>query len=227
MISINISRDDEYHTQLNNRFFPHGACNTTSEINALRSSGVDFDSPFHLQPEDYLTQILESEDAWAKMKREFPWAIRDGYHPRHVHKMLEWAVNTKLVGRDVSFFTESVSLQKIIFHLVKNRQAVIMSGRFTKFGHIVCLVGLETDQSDIEQIEGPPLVSLASIKNFIIDDPYGDWHTGYQSQKGNNVRFSYTEYNALTTVYDNAFQKRAHLFDRHGWTTKKKAFYQS
>jgi len=219
-IVIDISSDGQYHTQLNNKFFPTGTCNTTSAINALFASKIDFSYPEDLQPEDYLTRILDSDEAWEKMRREHSWAIRDGFAPRHVHRMLEWAINEKLVDKRVDLFLESLPFQSIIFHVAVRRQAVVLSGAFTAYGHIVTLVGLETEQSDIEQVQDPAEINLDAIDSLIVDDPYGDWHTQYRDQHGNGVKFSFQQLNNLTTTRDNAQHKRVHLFNRDGWNEK-------
>lgn len=209
---VNISKNSEYHTQRNNIFHPQGSCNTTASINALRASNIDFDCPEGMQAEDYLTQILDTKESWDRMRRNFPWAIKGGYHPRHIHYMLEWAINKKLVGREVDNFHLDVSIKEILFHVLKNECAVNVNGRFTDFGHIVTVVGFKTFQDDLEYIYSPQDIDLKFVESIIIDDPYGNWHTGYNDPGGNDIEFSLEQFDWLTKNYNDENNKWGHLF---------------
>lgn len=213
MKTINISNDSEYHTQRNNRLNPSGTCNTTASINALRSSNIAFSWPKGVQPEDHLTATLDSDEAWAIMHRDHSWAITDGYEPRHVHAMLSWAINEKLVRRPVVRFSTTTTWHEIIFNIVALRCAVNLSGKFTKFGHIVTLVGLKTNQNDIEQCTDPNQIDMESIVSLVIDDPYGNYHSAYRDHRGNNISFTFPELDRITKEYYKN-RKWAHLFNR-------------
>jgi len=211
---INLSRDSQYHTQRDNIFHPHGTCNTTASINALLASDISFEYPANMQPEDYLTQILESQEAWEKMKNEYPYFITKGYHPRHVHKMIEWAINEKLVKRQVTRFTTQATIRDILFHILQNRGAVNVNGRFTEFGHIVTVVGFETNQNN--QITKPYDIQLDKIQYIIIDDPYGNYFTKYKDVNGNDIKFTLQQFDYLTKEYNNLNAKWAHFFYPEG-----------
>lgn len=215
MVKIDISDDSEYHSQLNNKFFPQSTCNTTSIINGLYSSKIPFDWPKEEceQPEDYLTWLLNSDEAWEKMKREQPWAITQGYEPRNVHAMLEWATNEKLVGRKVDTFKYDYTIEELLFNIIKNKCTSVIGGRFTNYGHIVCLVGVQTNQTDIESVENPTQIKLDMIDKMIIDDPYGDYNTKYRSFKGNGVMFTLEKFTWLIKEYS-INKKWAHFLSR-------------
>jgi len=210
---INISKDNQYHTQRNNQFYPQGTCNTTASINALLASGISFDYPHDMQPEDYLTQILESPEAWKKLQKEYPQLITQGYHPRHVHKILEWAINDKLVKRKVVRFTTNASIHDILFHVYKHG-AVNVNGSFTEFGHIVTVMGYSTKQNNT--ITKPYDIQLDKIEYIIIDDPYGNYFKQYHDYHGNDIQFPLQVFNTLTKEYDNLNKKLAHFFYPEG-----------
>lgn len=208
---INLSKNIPYYTQRNNRFYPHGTCNTTAMVQALEASGLHFEYPQDMQPEDYLTQILDSQEAWDIMRSRYPWAIAGGYSPRHVHHMLVWAVNDKLFGRKVVEY-KCISTQKIILSLLKGH-AVVVAGRFTKFGHIVAVVGFETSQEDITANSAPEYIDLLKISRIIIDDPYGNYHTGYKNVNGNDTPYTIQQFDWVVKEYNNLQKKWAHVFE--------------
>ncbi len=209
-MKINLSKDIPYYSQRNNKFYPASTCNTTSMIVALLASGIQFEVPEETQAEDHLTQILESDEAWEKLQKDFPWAIKGGYSPRNVHGMLSWAVNDKLIGKKVTSFRTDADIEQIIFSVVKGC-AVVVGGQFTQYGHIVTVVGVETKQ-DISKINKPSDVNLDDVKSIIIDDPYGNYFTDYKDHKGNDIPFSLKQFNQLTREYNDPANKYAHFF---------------
>lgn len=208
-MQINLSEHIPYYTQRNNKFYPNGTCNTTAMIQALDASGISYNYPKDMQPEDYLTQLLDSKDAWNRMRKLYPWAIAQGYSPRHVHEMLAWAVNDLLVGKKVVEFRQNISIRKICLSLLRG-SAVVVAGRFTKFGHIVCVVGLSYTGEIASQNEEN--IKYENINYMIVDDPYGNWHTGYTDVRGNDITFSFNLFNSLTKNYYNPENKLAHIF---------------
>jgi hypothetical protein len=209
MIIYNISKDDEYHTQRNNKFFPISTCNTTSIIMALDAIGVKYSFTQGMQAEDYLTQITETKESYDKMRRDFSWAIKGGYAPRMVHGMLEWATN-KMVGKQVDKFSTNYSMQSLILALI-NKKGVVVSGRFTASGHIVCMVGFESTQENILQATAENQIQLDKIVNIIVDDPYGNYYTDYKDVAGNNTKFPLADFNNLTASYNDLNNKWAHV----------------
>jgi hypothetical protein len=197
---INVSAKLPYHTQVNNKLFPLSACNTTSAIMWMLDCGIKFEFPASMQPEDYLTQITETPEAYAYMKKVAPWAW-DREHPkvppRQVHACLSWAIN-KLADKEVTRFRTDVTMQELVAELALGR-AAILSGIFTRSGHVVTLVGLTTKQ-ELRDLKDPRSVKLDSILSWIIDDPYGNYHTSYQDHRGNDMRFLPEEFDRLTKV---------------------------
>lgn len=210
MLLVNLSRDNDYHTQRNNRFIPMTSCNTTSAIMALKASRIRFDSPRGVQPEDHLTKLLLSNESHAIMRDKYPWAIRNGYPPNQVHGMLAWGVN-RLVGRKVDQFKTDGTLQEIVWHLFK-RRALIVNGRFTRYGHMVCVIGFQSTQADWD-IESQDDINLSQVIAITVDDPYGNYHQQYKDFSGNNIDFVLDEFHDLTRTYNADGSKWLHVFD--------------
>lgn len=202
-----------YHTQRNNAIAAAETCQVTSVVMALRATGIEFAFPEGTQPEDHLAQILDGEEARAKVRAEY--VTMANRPPREIHAILSWAINERLVGRKVSVFSTKVTVEELIFRLAVHRAASVVSGRFTRTGHVVTLIGFESDQEDLEMLSGPGAVRLSDVRALIIDDPWGDFKSGYQDHDGNDVFFALKEFNYLTREYG-INQKWAHLFDRNG-----------
>jgi len=207
---INVSAKLPYHSQVNNKLFPLSACNTTSAIMWMLDCHVPFEFPANMQPEDYLTQITETPEAYDYMKQVAPWAWdrdRPKVPPRQVHACLAWAIN-KLAGKTVVKFRVDVQLQELVAELARGN-AAILSTVLTRSGHVVTLVGV-TSKQELRDLKDPRSVKLDSIMSWTIDDPYGNYHTGYQDRRGNDVRFLPEMFDRLTKdVCSNA--KWAHL----------------
>jgi len=212
---FNYSKDNDYHTQINNRRLPLSTCNTTSMIMALKQAGVappcplkgekELPFPSNVQPEDYLTDFLLSPEAYRKMKEMTPWFFdRDTgkaiVAPNEVHQMLEWGVNT-LLNREVDRFSTGVPIDTIIAHLKKGG-GVVLSGEFRlknrNLHHIVSLAGFVTDRHE-------------DVTHFIIDDPYGNFRTNYQDQRGNDIWITRDEFVVIFKPGGNESLKWAHL----------------
>lgn len=219
MIDIDVSTDKPYHTQINNLSVPMTACNTTSSVMFLIDNEEELPDVGDAQYEDVLTGITETPEAYEAMRRLAPWAFkpfRSGeaqYPPREVHVMLDWAME-KWLGRKVSTFREDVRLEELAMELVRGR-AVIINGRFTPQGHVVELVGLRTRQESILFVPRAQYIQVSEIEWWTIDDPRGDYRTGYQDVKGNGVTVPRDLFNGLTNTY-NRNSKWAHLYVGQG-----------
>jgi len=213
-VVISLAKPALFHTQRNNKIDPAETCNVTAMINALLATGIDVPAPEGVQPEDHLAWLLSGEAVKKKLAAEYPDLA--GRKPREVHAILSWAVNTLLLGRPVTTFSLSVDFREILFRILRNRAASVMTGKFTPGGHLVAVVGLETDQDDIEAVPSPGGIDLKMIRKVLVHDSWGDWHGGYRdSQSGYEVPFTFREFWNLTREYDSA-RKWAHLFDRDG-----------
>ncbi len=172
---------------------------------ALKQAGAALPFPTDVQPEDYLTDFLRSPEAYRMMKEMTPWFFsretgKATVAPNEVHQMLEWGVNT-LLKKEVDRFSIGVSIDTIIAHLKKGG-GVVLSGEFRlknrSLHHIVSLAGFVTDDNE-------------DITHFIIDDPYGNFRTDYQDQRGNNIRITRDEFIVIFKPTGNDEVKWAHL----------------
>jgi hypothetical protein len=177
-------------------------------VEALVVSGIDFHYPDDMQPEDYFTSIMETDEMYKRKDRMYSWA--KNYRPAEIHMMLEWAANNKLVGKNAVRFSTEYPLQLLCYDIAVRARPCVVSGTFTPTGHIVVLVGLRTLQDDIEQVTEPRYVKLSAIKQFIVDDPYGNWYTDYQDHNGNDIVFEFGDFNKLTKSAGDTEKKWAH-----------------
>ncbi|QEN06812.1 hypothetical protein EXM22_01945 [Oceanispirochaeta crateris] len=202
---VNYSRDIDYHTQRNNKLIPHSSCNSTSMIMALKQAGVRLPFPSYMQPEDYLTHFLNSKQAIAKMALLAPDLVdtetmQPLIPPHELHCLMEWAVNT-LLGKEVVRFSTATSLKKIIAH-IDNGGGAVLSGRFPHYinGHINHMVSL-----------AGYMVHNKLISYLLIDDPYGDYMTGYRSHKGNNIPIAIEKAKTIFKPTKDSNEKWAYL----------------
>ena len=203
-----------YHTQRNNERDPAETCQVTAAVMALRATGIPFASPAEMQPEDYLSVILDGREAREKLDRDYP--VLAHREPREVHAILSWAINERFVRRKVTVFTTLATIQELLYRVARHHAASLVSGQFTKAGHIVTLVGFESDQEDLATASAPDGVDLAAVRRVIIDDPYGNNHSLYRDPDGNDVGYTLDEFNNLTREYGELGHKWAHLFDVAG-----------
>lgn len=206
-----VGRTVPYRPQWDNTIDPGGTCNVTSMVHALEICGIMYSHPDGMQPEDYLAKLLESPESYSRMARLYRWAVGT-YRPRHIHAMLSWAVNEKLVGREVTFFTERASMQEIIYHIWASRTPIVTGGRFTPYGHIVTVVGFETAQEDFSYVSSPDSIELAAVRTIIINDSWGNYLTGYRDRNGYNVRLPYHTFVKLVKTEGSEKRKFAHFF---------------
>lgn len=190
---INYSKDSEYHTQVNNKVFPHSTCNTTSMIMALKQAGYECDFSNTEQPEDVLTKLLQTEKYWLMMDRLNSDLRKQDYRPNEIHACLREATN-EIIGKQVDYFSVEVPVLRIKQHLTSGG-GVVLSGRFrlsdgTVLNHIVSLAGYGDDC-------------------FIIDDPYGNFRTDYKDRRGNNIVITEDEF--FTIFKGSELYKWAHL----------------
>lgn len=216
IIKINLSKKEDYYSQLNNAKYPLSSCGVTSMINALAASRIPFAVPAKfskMQPEDYLTQMLETQEA-RKMAEKLAPHLVNKYPPRLIHVMLQWAVN-RFVGYEADTFTMESSIQAMIYHIWANECAVVMDGKFTPQGHIICVVGFEYEANTPSWFpKSYSDIRLERIVNIIVDDSYGNFNTKYWDHKGNDIELSLETFNNYTNELSNPFKKRMHIFRR-------------
>lgn len=205
---------NEFRSQRDNAVAPGGTCQVTAAIMALEATGIGFEYPNGVQPEDHLASLLDSPQALMKLRKEHPGL--SGRPPREVHMILSWAINELLVHASVTTFTTRASLTELLFRIARHRAASLVSGRFTPYGHIVALVGFESEQVDLADAANPAAIDLALVKDVIIDDPWGDWNIGYARRDGDDVHLPLDSFDRLTREYGESRRKWAHLFSRDG-----------
>lgn len=197
-MTVNKSKDIDYHSQRNNLIVPFESCNTTSAIMALKQARIHVPEVEGRQPEDVLSELLRTNEAYDEMKIRAPWAFDftgPVYPPQQVHTMLEWGVN-KYIGEDVDTFGTHWVREDLLAE-INLGGGVILSGVFPmnnrgELRHIVSLAGYSRNGEWL----------------WIIDDPYGNWHTGYKDQHGNNVPLSVDE-------FDTIFLRRSNTYWAH------------
>ena len=189
--TINVSRDEDYHTQIGNLEVEFTSCNTTSMIMALKDAGIRYRRMEGFQDEDLLTTLLLSNTARQEMRRLEPYAYAKGIPPNQVHSMLSLYTN-RLVGRRVTRFVEHGDRSLLIDELY-NHRPVVVGTTLTDAGHVVEVVGLVDED--------------ATITKIIIDDPYGDPRTGYQSRHGNDVELDAEEFWRVWLGHIHIFRK--------------------
>lgn len=177
---FNVSKNKEYRSQRKTKRRPASACNVTVATMGCIITGNEFKKTDGLMPEDYLMDMLGTKDAWALLNSKLPGAI---CNPWNTSFCIAWAVN-QAVGKRICR-VEEVSLQEMVHHVLEGG-AVGVGGKFTKSGHFVCVVGLDTEQ-DIDTINNADDVDLSKIRNIIIDDPWGDYTKNYKDINGNDV----------------------------------------
>ena len=128
------------------------------------------------------------------LRRLAPWAIDNAsgqaiYPPNEVHAVLSWGVN-ELLNEPVSTFRVDWNPDELIQELT-NGAGVVLSGTFPlksggELNHVVSLAGYRIDNSR----EGSRSPRFAQLSGLYIDDPYGNYLTGYADRHGNNTPMS-------------------------------------
>lgn len=215
LVKVNLSKKEDYHTQRNNKLEAATACVFTSLVNASKASGIFFHYPTGYQPEDYLTEKSDSPHYWSLAKEISPKLVAQGYPPRQIYSVVEEIFND-VVGYEATKFIDGSSIQTMVYRLWVEKTACVVDGKFTRNGHAVAVVGFTYEHNWRENWK-PRIYSdivLSKIKTIIVDDSWGDYHSGYDSVRGNDVEFSLDEFNNLTNQYGIAYNKRMFVFYR-------------
>lgn len=213
VILINKSKDKDYNKQRDNKTYPVETCGPTSMAMALVQAGYTYWLKEGKDPADVITERLTREEAYKRMydilnTKETNWK------PFNIHAVLTWGVN-ELIGGEVSRFKTNWSLKEILFNVLQGGGAVL-PGDFVledgrELGHIVSLAGFTTTQKNIEEIKDHVEIDLEQVKEFIIDDPYGNYLKDYNSHHGNNIHFDKETFNRVFRPNNKLERKWAHL----------------
>lgn len=196
MASKNNSAGKPYFSQRDNAIKPESACNVTSMVAALSAAGWTCPASGGAQAEDALMRYIMTDAAVNRKWRALDPAGK--IPPNEWHAVLAFAANRWLAslglpGSPVSF-RESVGANEIRSAVLSGGAAVV-SGAFPSvdgiLNHVVAVVGV-------------------SGSSFIIDDPWGDFRTGYESQDGNDVEMTEEEFARFLKPQGSA-KKWAHL----------------
>jgi len=207
-IIINISKDEDHRKQMLNKYAPLSSCNTTSFAMALINSEIKVDCPEGVLLADYFTEFLRSQEAYDYQKKYHSWSVGK-YNPQEVHAVLSWGIN-KVIGRTITKFYDGIDTRQLVMKLIEGKSSVV-SGSFNGLGHIVCLSGFITTQKKIHKIVSYEEIILDKITNFIIDDPFGDYHDKYKNHSaGNNIHMSKADWLRMLKKF-NSWNKRAHI----------------
>ena len=179
-VSKNNSKAEEYYKQTNNEIDPFISCFPTSMINAGATIGVEFpkdDSKTHgyVQPEDQYNWYLETNETCKKFwsKPEFASYVKNPEnHPRELWEVEEYCFN-KWVGADICKYVPNITIQRIV-DLLNRGGAVVTSGKFCGFSHVVAIVGFKANAIDKNNIKED------EVTHFIVDDSYGNPFNNYK-----------------------------------------------
>lgn len=178
-IIINNSKAENFHKQTNNQRSPFISCFPTSMINAGETVGIKFPTSEdktggYSQEEDAYDWFLHTNSDVVSFwnKPAYKGTIDTGIDPREIWDV-EFYAFKKWAGTENIKISYNVKVSEIV-DTIKNGGAVVTSGKFCGLGHVVCIVGLKAESEDINGI------TEDNVKEFIIDDSYGNPHNKYK-----------------------------------------------
>lgn len=238
---INVSTGKINSSQRNNEYVHRNSsgqidvsastmCNFTSLVMAAEYNGWTLPTGNFRQPEDnFAAFTMNSVDVDLFYKTKMPSLYADYkmekldengkiayYTPNEVHAVLAYAFNLWVGCTNADTFKTNVKLDEILEHLLQNR-ALVLSGIFNGLGHVVTLVGCEFD------VKTPEVFNVESAlkfikennlrpKNWIIDDPYGNYHNGYTpGQSGNDIKVPHADFVKMIKPCGDNLAKWAHI----------------
>ena len=207
--TFNVSDGFENFSQRNNLFIPNSACNATSAAMFLTYSKEKFFAPKNMQLEDYCMATMLSKWGFNKYFKWFPnIAKKNEYLPNQLHLIIAWCINQICEKETVKFFNDGDL--RMMFDSYRKGYPVILSGFFSGLHHIVCGVGFETTQSDIDSCHWKD-IDASKVKSIIMDDPYGDYSTRYRNKKGDNIHMPFSHFLKYAKNRQSQSAKRMHV----------------
>jgi len=167
-------------------------CNVTALIMAIAGSALCLPDTQGEQPEAVLARFAETDPRVMQYMQKFQgWAVNLGWPPYTEQHTLAVAANLWLGPDDkpgpVCYETDR-PLEAVVVDLVRGHCSVV-TGRFTPGGHLVAVVGVHTAQWFANGPK-PADVSLSSVQQFMVHDPWGNWHSGYRDHDGARCLFT-------------------------------------
>lgn len=171
---INLKPDD-YYSQRNNTIHPSRACMPTSYVMFLKANKIPYTNPSSYADDDYFMSLLNTSEAKEYAYKNYPWAYNDIFPeqslpPNELHGCYSNYLAPIVCGKKVSSFKTNLTYEDYISR-IKAGQAIMTSVYFPEMkidGHAIVLMGILEDQ-------------------FLIADPWGNYHTGYKSVRGYNI----------------------------------------
>lgn len=185
MKTYNISDKNKYYRQNNNEINPLIRCKPTATVEALDLAGWPLPYGKHKQPEDNLTEWMESNygkdspENWDQIRMAINSHFLPGPKPV-IGPHWDWDLRDALFGLTVGI-------------------PFVASTWLTKFGHVVNIVGYMTEQN--EQPVNTMAVDLSKVKTIIIDDPYGDRTSGVYDTKKSGFNNHYEAMFFIKTLW--------------------------
>jgi Peptidase_C39 like family len=191
MDSFNLDKVPWY-SQKDNAYQPHTSCFPTSLAMCMRYC-LDIEGKTKtavgcselIQLEDYIFQCLEDPEtkAWIKtnISRLGYWVLQ--YAPRYVYTIEAYIFNRLMnpLGYKATF-RDDLTYSVVCDWIETKQLPVVLGGNFSSVskvsGHMNCCTGF----------------NKIGIKEFIINDPYGNALTGYAKSEGAGMRYSFRFY---------------------------------
>ena len=219
-------RNNEYIDKVTKKPTALVACNVTSIAMGLSYSGYNIPLKYAelKQPEDNLIKFADEDPAVSSYyKEKMPgmyndWVARkpDCYPPNELHDILSYSTNLYM-GCKATYFSTNVPVRNIISDICFSNLPVVMSGKFSGFGHIVCLVGFVAKPEFLTKLGTTSTITddfRDLITGWIIDDPYGDFRNGYKPVlSGNNIPMTNDQFYSMLKPLNDRYIKWAHRFN--------------
>lgn len=170
-----INLKNKYKNQRFNTYQPNATCNVTALANGLSCLGMAVDP-------DELYKRANSKGYITWSKKLGAWV---GQYVKRKKLNQVWAVLEKLAddylgSKDGGTFKDNWLTIADMIACIEAGHPVIVGGKFTHGGHIICITG-------------------RNAKGFIVDDSWGNWMTGYKNHNGNDCLYPYDKMRNVLT----------------------------
>jgi len=194
MKTYNLSPDKtNYYRQNNNALDPGVTCKPTATVEGLAIAGWALPKGEYPQAEDNLTALCRAGEAHNVML-----AVDknlQGSRPNEIWQVIAWAINEKWypIDRPLIGPRWNWSIREVLYAITRG-VPFVASTALTRAGHIVNVVGFETEQET--PIQNSMGLDMAKITHVIIDDPYGDRTNGVYDvgKSGWNNRYTMQDF---------------------------------